>query len=54
MVIQLNQEDLNAERCFYCKKRIATKLCDAPIGRSRYIGHPPRSLMQKAKSSETA
>ena len=42
------------ELCSFCKKRPATKLCDAPIGTSRYIGHPPRYLMQKAKNYNTA
>ena len=37
-------------RCYYCRVRPATRLCDAPIGRKRYIGHPPRYLMEKAQS----
>ena len=40
--------------CSHCRRRPATRLCDAPIGRSRYIGHPPRSLMQKAKMWDIA
>lgn len=47
------QVDFGVIRCDYCKRRIATKLCDAPISRSRYIGHPPRSLVEKAKRSDT-
>ncbi len=42
------------ELCSYCRKRLATKLCDAPIGTARYIAHPPRTMMQKAKSFSTA
>lgn len=36
--------------CSHCKVRPATLLCDAPIGRKNYIGHPPRHLMEKAKN----
>lgn len=36
--------------CRFCKTSRATKLCDMPIGRSRYCGHPPRHLMEKAKN----
>ncbi len=28
--------------CSFCRRRIATKLCDAPIKRLRWVGHPPR------------
>lgn len=40
-------------KCSFCG-RPATRLCDAPIGRAHYLGHPPRHLMLKAKFCETA
>ena len=40
-------------KCVFCQ-RPATKLCDAPVGRTRYVGHPPRYLMEKAKRSDVA
>lgn len=40
--------------CQFCGKRPATRLCDAPVGYTRYIGHPPRHLMQKAQSWDIA
>lgn len=30
--------------CPFCGKRAATRLCDAPIRRLHWIGHPPRYL----------
>lgn len=33
---------LPKNRCEFCKKREATKLCDKVKGEYRYIGHPPR------------
>lgn len=36
------------DRCSFCS-RPATKLCDAPVGRSYYVGHPPRSLVEAGK-----
>lgn len=41
-------------RCSFCGKRPATKLCDAPIRRGHYIGHPPRSELEKAKRYDIA
>jgi len=29
--------------CSVCGKKQATKLCDAPIKRMHWVGHPPRS-----------
>ena len=43
-----------APLCSVCHKRPATKLCDFPIGRTHYVGHPPRYLMQQAKSANVA
>lgn len=43
-----------APLCSVCRKRPATKLCDFPIGHAYYIGHPPRYLMQQAKSVDVA
>lgn len=40
-------------KCIFCGKS-ATRLCDAPIGRGHYLGHPPRHLMFKAKFYENA
>ena len=40
--------------CSNCKKRIATRLCDFPIGISRYIGHPPRSIMERSGNYQYA
>lgn len=40
--------------CTMCKKRPATKLCDFPLHKSRYVGHPPRHLMQQAQSTAYA
>lgn len=40
--------------CSICNKRPATKLCDFPLCKSRYVGHPPRHLMQQAQSSAFA
>ena len=36
----------NNRLCANCGKRIATKLCDAPLGRIRYVGHFPRYLSE--------
>ena len=33
--------DISGGMCSICGKRMATKLCDAPIGRSRFVGNPP-------------
>lgn len=41
-------------RCCICNKRVATRLCDFPIGTSRYIGHPPKSQLQEAKRLDVA
>ncbi len=30
--------------CPFCRRRAATRQCDAPVGRLRWIGHPPRYL----------
>lgn len=54
MVIESKPTIFESIRCSYCKKRPATKLCDAPIGRSSYVGHPPRSEMEKAKRWDVA
>lgn len=40
--------------CSYCKIRPATQLCDAPIGKSRYIAHPPKSHMKKLHNARYA
>ena len=40
--------------CSVCKRRPATKLCDFPIGRDRYVGHPPRHLMLESQNSKYA
>lgn len=40
--------------CSVCKKRTATRLCDFPIGTSRYVGHPPRGQMREAKKHSVA
>ncbi len=34
--------DPKKKKCSCCKKRLATRLCDAPIARARYIGHQLR------------
>lgn len=39
--------------CACCQRRPATRLCDAPVGRTRYVGHPPRSEVEKAKHTDT-
>ena len=44
----------DAQMCSICGKRQATKLCDFPIAHSRWIGHPPRTLMERAKHTDTA
>lgn len=54
MAIEPKQTIFESIRCSYCKRRPATKLCDAPIGHSSYVGHPPRSEMEKAKRWDTA
>lgn len=54
MVVELPIKEGIGIRCSVCKKRLATKLCDFPIGRDRYIGHPPRYLMEQAKRSDVA
>lgn len=46
--------DITPNMCSFCRARPATRLCDAPIGRMTYIGHPPRSEMMKAKSWDVA
>ena len=46
--------ELSTTWCPFCQKRPATRLCDAPIGKSHYIGHPPRSEMMKAKNGDIA
>ena len=40
--------------CSFCHERPATRLCDAPIGTSHYVGHPPRSEMMAAKIWDVA
>lgn len=40
--------------CTVCHKRQATRLCDFPIGRTHYIGHPPRSQMSEAQNANVA
>lgn len=40
--------------CSVCGKRKATRLCDFPVGKSQYIGHPPRYLMQQAQNASVA
>lgn len=49
-VVDFKEEQL----CAICKKRVATKLCDAPKGRMHFIGHPPRYLMEKSHHSDVA
>lgn len=44
MIVNIDFE--NARLCHFCKKRIATKLCDAPTMILRYIGHPPKENMK--------
>ena len=44
---------MNKTLCSFCGKE-ATKLCDAPIGKSRCVGHPPRTEMMKAKQWDVA
>lgn len=36
--------DPEAQLCPFCRKRRATRLCDAPTGRLHWCGHPPRTL----------
>ena len=36
--------DPSAGLCPFCGERSATRLCDAPIGVRRFVGHPPRHL----------
>ena len=36
----------NKRLCFFCGKRIATKLCDAPLAVIKWCGHPPRYMTQ--------
>lgn len=33
--------------CPFCKRRAATRLCDAPMQRIRFCGHPPLSEMRQ-------
>lgn len=33
--------------CPFCKRREATRLCDAPTARVRFCGHPPRAEMRE-------
>ena len=40
--------------CSHCHKRPATRLCDFPIGRAKYIGHPPRSQMLQSQMNNVA
>lgn len=40
--------------CSVCGKRKATKMCDFPVGKCQYIGHPPRHLMQQAQNANVA
>lgn len=54
MIKTIPIQDKSDVLCSICKKRPATKLCDFPIGRSRYVGHPPRHLMEQAKRSDVA
>lgn len=42
------------ERCAFCKRRPATRICDMPVGHTRHIGHPPRGLMLKAQKANNA
>ena len=35
------QHNFTGQKCCICGKE-ATKLCDAVIGESRYLGHPPK------------
>lgn len=32
------------EMCSCCGRRPATKLCDMPVRRHSYLGHPPRKI----------
>ena len=36
--------DPEAVLCPFCRKRRTTRLCDAPIGRQHWCGHPPRTV----------
>ena len=36
--------DISGGPCSFCHKRPAARLCDAPIGTQRFVGHPPRFL----------
>lgn len=46
--------DITRNMCSYCGIRPAKRLCDAPIGSSHFIGHPPHSEIMKAKDSYVA
>lgn len=35
--------DFPVVKCDFCKKRVASKLCDKPKGERRYAGHPPEN-----------
>lgn len=37
-----NVHELPKERCEFCKKREATKLCDKVKGTWSWVGHPPK------------
>lgn len=55
MVINFRKnEEFGGVACSVCKKKEATKLCDFPVGRARYVGHPPRYLMEQVKRSDIA
>ena len=40
--------------CSFCRKREAVKLCDMPVGKISYVGHPPRGMMLKARHVDYA
>lgn len=42
--------DFSAERCQYCG-RPAEYLCDMPIARHQWAGHPPRSEMEQGNAA---
>ena len=54
MAVTLPMNEITGVLCSVCRKQPATKLCDFPIGRSRYVGHPPRYQMEQAKKMDTA
>lgn len=42
--------DFNAVICHYCGKP-AQFLCDMPVARHRWAGHPPRSEMERGNTT---